>query len=785
MNPRFSIRRAVSHSKRVRQLPAAVIRWVRGLSGRQLIALGAVVVVAAVALTGLARLKTDTAVASFLPTGDPVLESTQRAAQAFGGDPIIVLAESAQPRALLTEDQLPRLLALENQLSKLPDVAVVYGPGTVLNQIAGAAQDLMGVISLHRDALQANARTEAEARHASPQEVDQAVKDSTREYDLRYGSLLVQGLPGGLPTLHNPDFVNAIVFDQSGTPRAEWRFVIPRPNALAVLVRPREDLDQAGTERLVDGVRSAAEKAGLNTSRLTVSGSPSVVAGLGEAVQTELPLLGGIALVLVTTCYVMLPWTRRRRRRWLPIIVTLSSTLLTLSVFGLSGRPVSLGVIAFLPIVIGIGSDFPAYLIHGGAPGRRVVVVALASALGFAALALSPLPFVRDLGLAIATGVLMAVAVAFAMRSILSRDTEPEIQPAARESRPLSRTSKLGVLVAGTLVAALGWIALPHIKIDAQPEKLAAGLPAVTDVQHAENVIGSSGEVDIVLSGKDVANPQALAWMRAAQEAVLAPYGDKLRPIVSMSSLLAFLGDNPTKDQMDAALALLPHYLLTSVLSNDHTQAQMSLGLSLQDLGQQSALLASVRRVLPPPPPGMSADLVGLPVAAARGFDLVSQGRYLTNLAGIVAAGLVLLIGLSWRRVAGMAVLAAVLATGWGLAGTWLLGVPLNPLSVALGSLTTATACEFTVLLSYARRRGTGTLGRTVSVAALAALLGYLALTASQLSVIRNFGLLLAFSVGLSLLAAQLVVHLFARTGGARTEEGATTAEPDKSATFA
>jgi hypothetical protein len=766
---------------------------VRGLTGRQLIALGAVVVVVAVALTGLARLKTDTAVASFLPAGDPVLESTQRAARAFGGDPIIVLAESAQPRALLAEDQLPRLLKLESELSKLPDVAVVYGPGTVLNQIAGAAQDLMAVISLHRDELKQIARTQAEARHASPQEVEQAVKDSTRDYDLRYGSLLVQGLPGGLPTLHNPDFINAIVFDQAGTPRAEWRFVIPRPNALAVLVRPRENLDQAGTERLVDSVRSAVENAGLNTSRLTVSGSPSVVAGLGEAVQTELPLLGGIALVLVTACYVLLPWTRQRRRRWLPVVVTLSSTLLTLSVFGLSGRPASLGVIAFLPIVIGIGSDFPAYLIHGGAPGRRVVVVALASALGFAALALSPLPFVRDLGLAIAIGVLMAVAVAFAMRSILPRetDTEPEpetepgAQPAVERRRPLGRPGKVGVLVAATLVAALGWIALPHIKIDAQPEKLAAGLPAVQDVQHAENVLGSSGEVDIVLRGKDVSNPRALAWMRKAQEAVLAPYGDKLRPIVSMPSLLAFLGDAPTQEQMDAALALLPHYLYTSVLSNDHTQAQISLGLSLQDLGQQSALLESVRRTLPPPPPGMTAELVGLPVAAARGFDLVSQGRYLTNLAGIVAAGLVLLVGLSWRRVAGMAVLAAVLATGWGLAGTWLLGVPLSPLSVALGSLTTATACEFTVLLSYARMRGAGTLGRTVSVAALAALLGYLALTASQLSVIRSFGLLLAFSVGLSLLAAQIVVRIFAANVPAGPETDETTAETNKSALFA
>lgn len=785
LNLRVGLERAVSQSRRLPQLPGALVRWVRGLSGRQLVALGTVLVVAIVAIAGLARLKTDTAVASFLPAGDPVLQSTQEAARAFGGDPIIVLAESQQPRALLAEDQLPRLLKLESELSKLPDVAVVYGPGTVLNQIAGAAQDLMAVISLHRDQLQQNARTAAEAQHASPEQVDQAVKDATRDYDIRYGSLLVQGLPGGLPTLHNPDFINAIVFDQAGTPRAEWRFVIPRPNALAVLVRPRENLDQAGTERLVESVRGVVAKAGLNTSRLTVSGSPSVVAGLGAAVETELPLLGAIALVLVAGCYVMLPWTRRRRRRWLPVVVTLSSTLLTLSVFGLSGRPVSLGVIAFLPIVIGIGSDFPAYLIHGGAPGRRVVVTALASALGFAALALSPLPFVRDLGLAIAIGVLMAVAVAFALRSFLPPETEVAEQPVAPARQQLPRSGRIGIVIAGALVAALGWIALPHVEIDAQPEKLAAGLPAVEDVQHAESVLGSSGEVDIVLRGKDVATPQALAWMRTAQEAVLAPYGDKLRPIVSMPSLLAFLGDSPTQDQLDAALALLPHYLYTSVLSNDQTQAQISLGLSLQDLGQQSALLDSVRRVLPPTPPGMTADLVGLPVAAARGFDLVSQGRYLTNLAGIVAAGLVLLVGLSWRRVAGMAVLAAVLATGWGLAGTWLLGVPLSPLSVALGSLTTATACEFTVLLSYARRRGSGTLGRTVSVAALAALLGYLALTASQLSVIRDFGLLLAFSVGLSLLAAQLVVHLFASRDTAGPESDETSPESTKSASFA
>src|SRR5581483_1259705 len=124
---------------------------------------------------------------------------------------------------------------------------------------------------------------------------------------------------------------------------------------------------------------------------------------------------------------------------------------------------------------------------------------------------------------------------------------------------------------------------------------------------------------------------------------------------------------------------------------------------------------------------------------------------------GIAAAGIVLLFGLRRRAIAARAVLAAALATGWGLAGAWVLGISLSPLSVALGSLTTATACEFTVLLSYASVTGAARLRRTVAVAALAASLGYLALTVSKLSVISDFGLLLAGTVGLSLLAAHLV----------------------------
>jgi hypothetical protein len=86
-----------------------------------------------------------------------------------------------------------------------------------------------------------------------------------------------------------------------------------------------------------------------------------------------------------------------------------------------------------------------------------------------------------------------------------------------------------------------------------------------------------------------------------------------------------------------------------------------------------------------------------------------------------------------------------------------LLGIHLTPLTVALGSLATATACEFTVLLGGSRGGRASLVRRSVLVAAAAATSGYLALAFSGLAVIRDFGLFLAATVLLSLFAAQLV----------------------------
>jgi len=165
-----------------------------------------------------------------------------------------------------------------------------------------------------------------------------------------------------------------------------------------------------------------------------------------------------------------------------------------------------------------------------------------------------------------------------------------------------------------------------------------------------------------------------------------------------------------------------------------------------------------VRAALPPAPDGAEVTLTGLPVVASRGYDLLAGGRVAGSLAGPLAAGAVLVALVRRRRHALLASAAALLAVGWGALALRITGVDLNPLTVGLGSLTAAVGCEFTLFTLDRRAVGaTGAFRGAVTAAATAAA-GFAALSVSRLDVLASFGLVLAGSVLLALLAAWLLV---------------------------
>jgi predicted RND superfamily exporter protein len=278
--------------------------------------------------------------------------------------------------------------------------------------------------------------------------------------------------------------------------------------------------------------------------------------------------------------------------------------------------------------------------------------------------------------------------------------------------------------------------------------------------------MGSSGEVAVALTSKNVMSPQNFAWMRKAEARIITEHGDEVRPILSPPTLFQFLGSSPSEEQMQAAMRLLPSYLTSSVVRSDRGMAVMSFGVDIEDAVELGHLRNDIRAHLPPLPPGTTVQLVGLPLVAVSSYDSLSGNRFVNAGLGIVAAGLVLVIGLTRRRDALLAVASATLTTGFIMLAMYLLHVGLNPITAAVGSLAAAVACEFTVVLADAERRGHS--HRSVRLAAAASATGYLVLAASGVASIRSFGLLLAVTVIVAAATAQFVVW----AAGVRTQAG-------------
>ena len=119
-----------------------------------------------------------------------------------------------------------------------------------------------------------------------------------------------------------------------------------------------------------------------------------------------------------------------------------------------------------------------------------------------------------------------------------------------------------------------------------------------------------------------------------------------------------------------------------------------------------------------------------------------------------------------------MPLIPIVLATGWSALGLAIAGVPLNPMSATLGALVIAIATEFSVLLAarYEEERGPGVpvgealrraysrTGMAVLASGITAIAGFAVLIATDIRMLRDFGLVTVVDLGVALLGVLLVL---------------------------
>jgi predicted RND superfamily exporter protein len=448
------------------------------------------------------------------------------------------------------------------------------------------------------------------------------------------------------------------------------------------------------------------------------------------------------------------------------------------------------------------------------AGGPTIVTAGVATAVGFLVLLLSPVPMVRGFGallvLGIALALLCATAAGFAALVRFGSATRP---PPGRprwldHPRMRSATERLAdrswralgvsltrpgrVLAVGLVVAVAGLVLDTQSEVVSDVRELVPGdLQALRDVNTLQAETGVAGEIDVTVRAEDITDPKVVAWMTRFQEGVLRAHGyrsgkrctqqrnpPELCPALSLPDLFSASGAG----RVDARRLLdaVPPYFSQGVVTEDRRTANLAFGIRLMALERQGEVVDDIEARLDPPP-GVQASVVGLPVLAAEANGALSSPwrRGLTLVAALAGVFLVLLLVRRSAREAAVPLIPIALATGWSAGVLFALGllpgsleVDLNPMSATLGALVIAISTEFSVLIcsrySQERQAGAGparaielayaSTGAAVLASGATAIAGFAALIASDIRMLRDFGIVTVVDLSVSLLGVMIVL---------------------------
>jgi hydrophobe/amphiphile efflux-3 (HAE3) family protein len=812
---------------------------------------GVVSLVGIVGVVAVLSLSPDAGTDKLVDHGSSAYAGTQEFRERFGDDAIVVLAKGDLKKLVLTKDA-SKLLALEGclagnppdtqqnpefagvaskceSLKELGAIRVVFGPATFLNQAATQAQQF---VSTQYQSVQANAEAAGKAaikraaaaglsprqQAAAGQIASQSVLQQTiKQYGDLAATLSQIGAPG------SPQFNSAIVFDsrQVNTPKSRFGYLFPSADGALISIRLEPDISNEDRREAISLIRSTVADPAFQISDTSyeISGIPVVVEGLADELGGQIVLLLGVALLVMalTLLVVFGP-----PLRLLPLFVALGGAAMAFGLLAILGGTLTMASVAVLPVVIGLGVDYaiqlqarfreateagerpPAAAVIAAIRGGPVIATAaLATAVGFGSLILSPIPMVHDFAIALIAGIFSALAISVtAGLAALSMATGARRAPASGLGRRLAASTRLTgardrfaalgargssriaaararasaagqaalataiaipgrVLAVATLLAVVGWVAGTRTEVVSDIRALVPNdLPALQSVDELQGATGVSGELDVLVSGDDVTSPEAIAWMGDFKSRVLAENGFTgefpncrspgvdLCPGPALPDLFVS-GGPPNQERIDSVLAAVPQYFSQAILSrpDDGPEvASIAFLIPVMPLDEQEALISDIRSQLDPPD-GIDAEVVGLPVLAADANAELSGSRYWLTLVGLFAVALVLLAVYREPARALVPLLPIALATGWSALLLEAMGVALNPMSATLGALVIAIATEFSVLLAaryYEEREAGRSIGDalrfTYSRTGIAVL-------ASGITSIAGFGVLLVSGI--------------------------------------
>ncbi len=766
-------------------VPVLRPRWIVGHPRLTLLVLLVVSVLAAATIyrtepIGMA-LEIDPSSDPLLPLGDPAKELYKSAVLDFGDDEVFVIAiecdEVFTVTCLSTIDRVTTRIA---QLDQVRSVA-----------------SLMDVTSF---------RWVAEEEWVEVRPFIEEVPGSSAELaELRRRAL------------HDPVYRRTIVSEDG------------RAAAINVSFRKMSDAEFIASG-LDDRVQQILREEMQPDQNFYVAGRPHIKVHVYFGMLRDLKGLVPMGAVVMAVC--MWFFTGSRRQVLIPIVNAMVAILWTFGVVATIGQPLTLLTCLLAPMLLAIGTVYGIHVISRyqeeaalGDNREQVVIMTLqhlivpvtiaglTTMVGFAALLITDIPAVFDLGVFSIVGIasitllsLTSAPAALALLPLRSAALAVELARGGRAAEGSKRvadrviggflellvkavSSRSGLLIAaGSVAAVISAIAIPQIVIDTDYlSYFDEQDPVRRDFEAVNRLLAGAVPIYVVLDGREPGifrEPDVLTTIETLQAEFdnLQGVSRTLSSVNMMKTLnRAFNEGDPrfekipeTRPAVSELLFMMPKGDISKYTTVNHGRGNMIVRTGEVGSAAIKALVAKIQGVLDRTefPPGVRSGVTGNAVLLSRSADGIARSQ--PQSVGLAAITIFVLISLGLRSVK-LGAIAMVPNLLPVLVFFGLLGLGAAPLSLPtslIGSVALGIAIDDTVhfLVRYRRERETGassqeaaatcgySIGRPIAITSVVISLGFLVVALSEFASLREFGYLAAATMVICLITDLLIL---------------------------
>ncbi|OPX62633.1 MULTISPECIES: RND family transporter [unclassified Methanoregula] len=542
-----------------------------------------------------------------------------------------------------------------------------------------------------------------------------------------------------------------------------------------------------------------------------VTGNQAYSKEMSDEMGSSMGTLIMVAMVLMVIAVGLL--FGHVRYRLLPVFIVGTGLIFTFGVIGFSGMPITMVTIGAFPVMIGIGIDYAIQFhsrfdeevqkspIHNAVTttitktGPSVLYAMLATAMGFLALSISPLPMIRSFGITCVIGICCCYLSAIVVVPVfgilvqyrpvteaVTKHRTGELSNVERFNRLVGSVVKtvsrhpVPVLAACILIAAAGFQLDNEIIVNTDEKTFVPpDMPAKVNLDKVRRTMGETSGIPIYVQGSDLVSPDVIRWMAGFQE-YEAMHNSKITGSASIATYVLQYNNNtlPETDyELTRVMEKIPRQIRDRYVSgNGVAVIEFTLVSMPNDVAM--SMIERMEKDLDwyEPPPGVYASITGTGEMFTNLIREIREGKTRMTILGF--AMILAFLYLVYRKFvkAATPLVPIIMIVGWNGLIMFLLAIDYTPLTATLGSMSVGVASEYTILIMerYYEERENGLplleaiqysiqrIGTAITVSGMTTVFGFAALMVSAFGIISNFGTVTVISVFFALAGAIIVM---------------------------